>query len=82
MQLMRVKPWISATFAEGSRPTTSTVNKWIERGEIPGRVIAGVTYVDANQFTQDLRNGPQAGPALREVSESMAAEMAAAELLR
>ena len=82
MQLMRVKAWISSTFAEGSRPTTTTVNKWIERGEIPGRVIAGVAYVDANQFTQDLRNGPQAGPALREVPESVEVDMAAAELLR
>ena len=82
MQLMRVKPWIAATFAEGSRPTTTTVNKWIERGEIPGRVIAGVAYVDANQFTQDLRNGPEAGPILQEVPEATQIKMAAAKLLR
>ena len=82
MQLMRVKAWISATFAEGSRPTNNTVCKWIEKGEIPGRNIAGAAYVDANQFTQDLRNGPQTGPALREVSNSVAIELAATELLR
>ena len=80
MQLMRVKAWISATFVEGSRPTTQTVNKWIDKGEVPGKIIAGIAYIDAKQFNQDLVAGPQSGPSMHEMPQS--AEMAAAELLR
>jgi hypothetical protein len=60
MRLMRATAWIRSTFEEGSRPTTKTVAKWVAGGNVPGTLIDGVAFIDADQFVQDLRAGPDA----------------------
>ncbi|WP_041522961.1 hypothetical protein [Gilvimarinus agarilyticus] len=42
--------WAKETFEKGSRPTPAKIIKWIDSGEIPGRLIDGVPYVDADRF--------------------------------
>lgn len=37
-------------FFEKPRPSKSTVRRWIEDGEIPGKVIGERVYVDVNRF--------------------------------
>jgi hypothetical protein len=81
MRLIRATAWIKSTFEEGSRPSKDTVAKWIKKGEVPGRLLGGAAYIDADQFVQDLRAGPTISPGLS-LAERDEEEMAAMELLR
>ena len=81
MRLVRATAWIKATFEEGSRPSKDTVAKWIRSGEIPGRLLGGSAYIDADQFVQDLRAGPDLAPGLP-AAERDEEEMMAMQLLR
>lgn len=48
--LMKVSRWTRETFEAGSRPKERVVIGWIEAGEVPGRIIDGTAYVDAELF--------------------------------
>lgn len=37
-------------FFETPRPTRRELVQWIERGEIPGKIIDDTPYVDVNRF--------------------------------
>ena len=58
MLLLRARQWIDETFAEGSRPRVATVRKWIEIEQIPGRIINGIPYVDAEGFAVQDQQRP------------------------
>lgn len=48
--LIHARAWIRETFEPGSRPRLADVVEWIREGEIPGRIIGGIPYVDADRF--------------------------------
>lgn len=48
--LIKATKWIKETFEDGSRPRKSTVIRWIEQEQVPGRIIDGEPYVDADRF--------------------------------
>lgn len=47
-QLVIASKWIRQRFEKGSRPKVEMVKQWVEAGEIPGQLIAGYVYVDAD----------------------------------
>lgn len=50
MSLVKARLWIRDTFEPGSRPRMADVIEWIESDAIPGKIIAGEAYVDADRF--------------------------------
>ncbi|MFA9209430.1 MAG: hypothetical protein ACEQSN_14730 [Yersinia sp. (in: enterobacteria)] len=50
MKLMKARRWAEREFAEGSEPDIKTIRKWVESGEIAGRIIGGNVYVYEYQF--------------------------------
>ena len=48
--LILARTWIRETFEPGSRPRLADVVEWIKDGEVPGRIIAGMPYIDADRF--------------------------------
>ena len=50
MRLVKATAWVKETFELGSRPKKDTVVSWIKTGEVPGRLIGGIAYVDADGF--------------------------------
>ena len=48
--LVKATIWAKQTFESGSRPGRDTVIDWIRTGEVPGRLIGGQPYVDADRF--------------------------------
>ena len=50
MRLVRATSWAKETFALGSRPTKDTIVGWIRGGVVPGKIIDGPVYVDAEKF--------------------------------
>lgn len=49
MRLIPADNWIREVFEE-PRPALGRVMIWIEKGEVPGRVIDGEAWVDAERF--------------------------------
>ncbi|WP_320152139.1 hypothetical protein [uncultured Tolumonas sp.] len=45
MKLMKAKRWADREFASGSQPDLKTMKKWVESGEIAGKIIGGTVYV-------------------------------------
>ena len=45
MKLMKARRWAEREFAEGSEPDIKTIRKWVESGEIAGKIIGGNVYV-------------------------------------
>jgi hypothetical protein len=58
MRLVKAGTWARQTFEAGSRPQRDTVVTWILDGAVPGRIIAGYPYVDAEGFTLQPSTGP------------------------
>lgn len=50
MPLMEPREFVETFFAANSRPSVSTVHRWISRGEIPGRKIGKLVFVDSDAF--------------------------------
>ena len=50
MRLIPGDQWIRETFESATAPSIRDVVSWIERAEIPGKVIAGQPWVDAERF--------------------------------
>ena len=48
--LMRANDWARETFFKGSRPGRKKIVEWILSGEVPGKIIDGEPYVEADQF--------------------------------
>ena len=61
--LILARTWIRETFEPGSRPRLADVVAWIKDGEVPGRIIAGTPYVDADRFavTESTATPPRSG---------------------
>lgn len=50
MALMKVSQYRREHFAEGSRPSVNTIKKWVDNGEVYGKVIGGMYYVDPDKI--------------------------------
>ena len=48
--LVTARRWIRETFEPSSRPKLAQVIEWIERDAVPGKIIDGEPYVDADRF--------------------------------
>jgi len=48
MPLVKASEWVAQNFADGSKPSTSTVARWIKQGVIRGRQIGKWLYVEEN----------------------------------
>lgn len=46
MAWMKLSQYRRKYFAEGSRPALNTIKKWIDNGELHGKTIGGMYYVD------------------------------------
>lgn len=53
---MLLSQFAKRQFMEGSRPSLSTLRRWIAKGYLPGRWVAGHYYVDYAEF---VANGNQ-----------------------
>lgn len=56
MKLATVPEFRARCFTEESRPDPRTVRRWVREGEIPGRVIGGITYVDLDAWANTTGN--------------------------
>ncbi|WP_444932188.1 hypothetical protein ACJJIF_10610 [Microbulbifer sp. SSSA002] len=50
-KLVKGVTWAKKQFEKGSRPGKEKILEWIEAEYIPGQIIAGEPYVDADRFT-------------------------------
>ena len=71
MSLVSIEQFVSDAFAEGSRPTTATVRRWIESGDVPGRRIGKLFFVDYASWQS--RSNPIASRILNSARVSKAA---------
>jgi hypothetical protein len=55
-KLMKTSEYRIKYFTEGSRPCQATINRWIERGDLPGTKIGSSYYVDVGKT--DLTGNP------------------------
>ena len=55
---MRVSEYREDTFTVNSRPSITTIKKWIQNGDIAGTIIGGNYYVDTEKVVpvNDLVN--------------------------
>lgn len=58
-KLVRAGVWINENFERGSRPSLVRVGQWIKAGQVPGRVIGGTLYVDADAFAFTVNTQPE-----------------------
>jgi hypothetical protein len=61
MSLIKGTLWVKERFKLGSRPSKDAVIAWIESGEVPGVLLGGEPYVDAEQFDLSLTAPPNQG---------------------
>ncbi|WP_293371458.1 hypothetical protein [Nevskia sp.] len=55
MKLLAASDWIDKYF--DTPPDLRTVRGWVQRGEVPGRVIGKTTYVDDDAWKASVRTG-------------------------
>lgn len=55
MKLITLKRFRQTTehFEPGSMPSNSTLKRWVENGEIDGKRIGGIYYIDLDGFASD-----------------------------
>lgn len=49
MAYMKVSQYREKHFVEGSRPSVNTIKRWIDDGELPGKTIGGMYYVEVDR---------------------------------
>lgn len=49
MLLMKISQYREEHFVEGSRPAINTLKKWIDNGDLNGKVIGGNYYVQIDE---------------------------------
>lgn len=52
MKLMKATKFRTEHFAPGSEPSINTVKKLIDEGELPGRKIGTIYYVDLDKLNR------------------------------
>jgi hypothetical protein len=49
MALMRIKEYQQTHFTPSSAPSDRTIRKWVDDGEVFGKVIGGIYYIDPDK---------------------------------
>ncbi|MCV6590672.1 MAG: DNA-binding protein [Marinobacterium sp.] len=49
---MKASEYREKYFVKGSQPAASTIRRWIRDGDLPGKVIGKVHYVDISSLQQ------------------------------
>lgn len=62
MPLVRAKEWAEKNFESGSRPSSAAISQWIARGEIEGRIIGRLVFVESDTLDKPART-PKPHPA-------------------
>lgn len=52
MKLMKATKFRTEHFAPGSEPSMNTLKKLIDEGELPGRKMGSIYYVDLDKLNQ------------------------------
>lgn len=55
-RLMKIAAWCDKYFDEGSRPSGTTVRKWIEEGDLPGERVGHQYFVDDARYSGQHSN--------------------------
>ncbi len=55
MKLLVASEWVAKYF--DTPPDLRTVRGWVERGEVPGRVLGKLTYIDDEAWKASVRTG-------------------------
>lgn len=50
MKLLTAHAWVLKYFAEDSRPSEITLQRWLRQEKIPGRKVGGTWYVDEHAW--------------------------------
>lgn len=58
-KLVKASKWVNENFERGSRPSLIRVGQWIRDGQVPGRIIGGIIYIDADEFTFNVNTKPE-----------------------
>lgn len=53
MRLITPIEWSKKYFAEGSRPSETSIRRWLNEGKLPGRKIGGSWYIDEHLWLAD-----------------------------
>lgn len=52
MKLMKATQFRTRYFEKGSEPDIKTLKKWIDDGDIPGKVMGSIYYVDLDRMSK------------------------------
>jgi len=52
MKLIKASQFRARYFEKGSEPDIKTLKKWIDDGEIPGKVMGSIYYVDLDKMNK------------------------------
>jgi len=55
-QLVKAKIWAAEKFEKKSRPNKNKVYDWVDQKKIPGRLIGGEAFVDADAFELEIES--------------------------
>ena len=53
-RLMLLSEYRETRFTPGSRPSINTLKRWINDGELPGKRIGGLYYVEVDTESQSI----------------------------
>lgn len=52
MKLIKATQFRTRYFEKGSEPDIKTLKKWIDDGDIPGKVMGSIYYVDLDRMSK------------------------------
>lgn len=55
-KLMLLSEWRDQRFVGTRKPSVSTIKRWIESGDLPGRKIGGLYYIDLTAESKVFSN--------------------------
>ena len=67
-KLIKLAKYREERFVEGSRPSVSTLRRWIENGKLPGKKIGGQTYVEISEEMLEPTNNELANKIIKKVA--------------
>jgi len=55
-KLVKANLWAAEKFEKKSRPNVKRVCEWVDQKKIPGRLIGGEVFVDADAFELEIES--------------------------
>jgi hypothetical protein len=53
MNLLTTEKWLNRYFDDTSRPSVSTLQRWLRDGKIPGKKVGGTWFIDEHEWLAD-----------------------------